>query len=100
MLTDPNEVIEDENTCNEAQDENHKVCVVLHADWSYDKWGEWQKSEELCGHTAIQHPRRMAGKSSSGNGPTNESNYFVHAHGFAIRDAFIAKGTVPGAWGF
>jgi hypothetical protein len=40
MLTGPHEMIEDENTCNEAQNENHKVYVVLHAYWSYDQWCE------------------------------------------------------------
>jgi hypothetical protein len=40
MLTDPNKMIEDEDTCDEAQNENHVVYVVLHADWSYDEWEE------------------------------------------------------------
>jgi hypothetical protein len=40
MLTGPHEMIKDEDTCNEAQNENHKVHMVLHADWSYDEWGE------------------------------------------------------------
>jgi hypothetical protein len=34
MLTGPHEIIENENTYNEAQNEDHKVHVVLHADWS------------------------------------------------------------------
>jgi hypothetical protein len=62
-----------------------------------------RKKKSYVGHTAIQHPHRMAmaGKLlSSDNGSRHQSNYFVHAHDFEIRNAFIAEGAVPGMRGW
>jgi hypothetical protein len=70
----PREIIEHENTCKVAEYKYHKVHVVFHDDWSCDECLNDSK-REICGHTAIQHPREMV----------------------PIRDTFIAIGTVPGA---
>jgi hypothetical protein len=43
ILAGPHKIIENENT-----NEDHKIYVVLHADWSYNEWGKRQKREELC----------------------------------------------------
>lgn len=35
LLTCPYEIVEYDNTCIEAPNIYHKVCIILHADWSY-----------------------------------------------------------------
>jgi len=98
MLTFEREIIEHESTCKVTEFKYLKVPVVFHADWSYDECPN-DIERRFCGHTAIQHPRCMTEKPSSGGSSSRHWSYFlVQWLAPPICNAFIAIGTVSGAF--